>query len=346
MKAYLKKIIVVFLTVMLTFGSTFGVCATEVTISEQAAVFSVEAPEGSLGLACQSAILMEARTGTVLYQQSSHSALPPASVTKIMTLLLACEDVEGGRVTLSAKIPATKDAMALREGVVWMRKGEVFTLQNLLEAASVKSANDASLLIAEYLGNGNSEDFIDRMNSTAVSLGMKNTRFFNPHGLPGKKSSLDNRSSPEDLLKLCEYAMTSPLFRDLVQLRKAEFRKKGEKGHIVMWNHNHLLPGNKFGVAGVRGIKTGFIRRAGFCVAVSCVQSGQEFLAIVTGFPTAAERDRNMRALLQWGFIRAKNPTVPEERVVLKSREKKKTFVRKKSSSKGKKSTKNQKNKK
>ena len=296
--------------------------------------------------AATSGILLEVNTRRVLWMKNPHKAVPIASMSKIMTMLLACEDVEGGRVTLSAKIPATKDAMALREGVVWMRKGEVFTLQNLLEAASVKSANDASLLIAEYLGNGKSEDFIDRMNSTAVSLGMKNTRFFNPHGLPGKKSSLDNRSSPEDLLKLCEYAMTSPLFRDLVQLRKAEFRKKGEKGHIVMWNHNHLLPGNKFGVAGVRGIKTGFIRRAGFCVAVSCVQSGQEFLAIVTGFPTAAERDRNMRALLQWGFIRAKNPTVPEERVVLKSREKKKTFVRKKSSSKGKKSTKNQKNKK
>lgn len=296
--------------------------------------------------AATSGILLEVNTRRILWMKNPNKAVPIASMSKIMTMLLACEDVEGGRVTLNAKIPATKTAMALREGVVWMRKGETFTLQSLLEAAAVKSANDASLLIAEYLGNGKSEDFIDRMNSTAVSLGMKNTRFFNPHGLPGKKSSMDNKSSPEDLLKLCEYAMTSPLFRDLAQLRKAEFRRKGEKGHMVMWNHNHLLPGHKYGVAGVRGIKTGYIRRAGFCVAVSCVQSGQEFLAIVTGFPTAAERDRNMRALLQWGFIRAKNPSVPEERVILKSREKKKTFSRRKSSSKSKKSTKNQKNKK
>ena len=296
--------------------------------------------------AATSGILLEVNTRRILWMKNPHKAVPIASMSKIMTMLLACEDVEAGRVSLSAKIPATKNAMALREGVVWMRKGENFTLQSLLEAAAVKSANDASLLIAEYLGNGKSEDFIDRMNSTATVLGMKNTRFFNPHGLPGKKSSLDNKSTPEDLLKLCEYAMTSSLFRNLVQLRKAEFRRKGEKGHLVMWNHNHLLPGNKYGVAGVRGIKTGYIRRAGFCVAVSCVQSGQEFLAIVTGFPTAAERDRNMRALLQWGFIRAKNPAVPEDRVVLKSREKKKTFTRRKSSSGSRKAGKNQKNKK
>ena len=280
--------------------------------------------------AASSGILLEVNTRRILWMKNPRKAVPIASMTKIMTMLLACEDVENGRTTLSARIPATRKAISLREGVVWMRQGESFTLQSLLEAAAVKSANDASLLIAEYLGNGKSEDFTARMNSTAKSLGMKNTQFFNPHGLPGKTRYLDNRSTPEDLLKLCEYAMTDTLFRELVCMRKAEFRKKGEKGHLVMWNHNHLLPGSKYGVQGVRGIKTGYTRRAGFCVAVSCIQSGKEYLAIVTGFPTAAERDRNVRSLLQWGFIRSKNPSVPEERVVLKSREKRKSAVRRK----------------
>ncbi|MBO5760203.1 MAG: serine hydrolase [Lentisphaeria bacterium] len=281
-----------------------------------------------------SGILLHVNSRKILWAKNPRKKVPIASMTKIMTLLLACEDVENGRVTLSTRIPATRGAISLREGVVWMRNGESFTLQSLMEAAAIKSANDASFLIGEYLGNGKSNDFIQRMNRTARYLKMPSTKFYNPHGLPGRKLTPDNTSTVEDLLKLCEYAMTSPLFRELVSMRQASFREKGDKGHLTMWNHNHLLPGGKYGVKGVKGIKTGYTKNAGFCVAVSCERDGEEYIGIVTGFPTAAERDRSMRSLLQWGFIRAKNPALPEERIVLQSHVKKNSHIKKKTAGK------------
>lgn len=275
-----------------------------------------------------SGILLHVNTRRILWAKNPRRKVAIASMSKIMTMLLACEDVESGRVLLTNHIPATKGAMAIREGVVWMRRGETFTLQSLLEAAAVKSANDAAFLIAEYLGNGESRQFIARMNQTAKEFGMLDTRFYNPHGLPGKRGIPDNTSTPEDILKLSEYAMTSPLFCELVQIRKCEFREKGNKGHLVFWNHNRLLPGARYGVNGVKGIKTGYTRRAGFCLAVACEKDGEEYIAVATGFPSSAKRDSAMRSLLQWGFIRSKNPALPEERVILKSRVSKKSAVK------------------
>ncbi|MBR2363682.1 MAG: D-alanyl-D-alanine carboxypeptidase [Lentisphaeria bacterium] len=274
-------------------------------------------------------ILLHVNSRRILWAKNPRKAVSIASMSKIMTMFLACEDVENGRVLLQARIPATKEAMLLKEGVVWMRRGEAFTLQSLLEASAIKSANDAALLIAQYLGNGDSREFIRRMNHTAEALQMTDTKFYNPHGLPGKGVP-DNTSTSEDMLKLSEYAMTSPLFRELVEMRYANFREKTEKGHLVMRNHNHLLPGAKYGVKGVKGIKTGYTRKAGFCVAVACEKNGEEFIAVVTGFSTAAERDKNMRSLLQWGFIRAETPHIPEERIVLKSNVRKKAITGKK----------------
>ena len=264
-------------------------------------------------------ILLHVNSRRILWAKNPRQKVSIASLSKIMTVFLACEDVESGRVLLRSRIGATNEAMSLKEGVVWMRRGEAFTLRSLLEAAVVRSANDAALLLAQYLGNGDSANFVARMNSTAKALNMADTKFYNPHGLPGTKGVPDNTSTPEDLLKLSEYAMTNPLFRELVAIRHAGFRTKGEKGYMDMWNHNHLLPGGTYGVNGVKGIKTGYTRKAGFCVAVACERDGQEFLAVVTGFPTSRERDSSMRSLLQWGFIRAKDPRIPEDRIVLQS---------------------------
>ena len=270
-------------------------------------------------------ILLHVNSRRILWAKNPRQKVSIASLSKIMTVFLACEDVESGRVLLRSRIGATNEAMRLKEGVVWMRKGEVFTVRSLLEAAVVRSANDASLLLAQYLGNGDSAAFVARMNSTAKALNMADTKFYNPHGLPGTKGVPDNTSTPEDLLKLSEYAMTNPLFRELVAIQRAGFRTKGEKGYMDMLNHNHLLPGGKFGVNGVKGIKTGFTRKAGFCVAVACEKDGQEFIAVVTGFPTSWLGDSSVRSLLQWVFIREKDPRITEDRIVLKSNVKKKT---------------------
>ncbi len=133
---------------------------------------------------------------------------------------------------------------------------------------------------------------------------MKNTVFFNPHGLPGKAANLDNTSTMEDLALLCYIFAQYPDLMKMMSTRKADFRNKNDKRYVALINHNNLLPGGKYGLEGVNGIKTGFTNRAGSCVAVTCVQGDKHLLAILAGYPSAKDRDQFARQLLQWGFKR------------------------------------------
>lgn len=276
-----------------------------------------------------SGILLDLATRNILWVKNPDKTVPIASLTKIMTLLLACEDIASGRVTLQDRIKATPGAWRLREGVIWMAPHEVFTLKELMEATSVKSANDAAFLIGEYLGNGNIDTFVKRMNQRAAALGMTRTRFYNPHGLPGRKRTPDNCSTVRDLLLLSEYVVKIPLFMQLSSIRLIGFRKPGTKGHLKLLNHNRLLPKSRYGTIGVDGIKTGYTNNAGFCLALSCVRNGRRLLAVGTGFKVSAERDRCMKSLVEWGYLRAADPTLPPEKIVLPG-QKKKVYRRKK----------------
>ena len=139
-------------------------------------------------------------------------------------------------------------------------------------------------------------------------LGMTRTRYYNPHGLPGATRRTDNASSPADMVTLAEYFMEHPLLMEWVSARRAGFRKPGTRGYLQLMNHNNLLPGGKYASPGVDGIKTGFIARAGYCVTVTCLRNGKRMIAMVTGFPTARERDLFLRKLLNWGYARADDP--------------------------------------
>ena len=133
---------------------------------------------------------------------------------------------------------------------------------------------------------------------------MTHTTYFNAHGLPGKTKALDNQSSPEDIARLCLVFRNYPYLMELAGKRTAPFREKGSPDYILLQNHNNLLPGAKTAASGVNGIKTGFTNRAGFCVAASCERSGRNLLAVVTGFPSAADRDNFVRVLLDWGYVK------------------------------------------
>lgn len=276
-----------------------------------------------------SGILLDVSSRNILWMKDPDKVVPIASLTKIMTLLLACEDVASGRVSLDDRVKATPGAWRIREGVVWMAPNEIFTLRELMQATSVKSANDAAYLIGEYLGNGNIRNFIRRMNQRAAALGMTKTKFYNPHGLPGRKKTPDNSSTVRDLLLLSEYVSRIPLFMQLSSIRLIGFRKEGVKGHLKLLNHNRLLPKSRYGTAGVDGIKTGYTNNAGFCLALSCVRNGRRILAVGTGFKVSAERDRCMKSLVEWGFLRAADPAAPPENIQLPG-QKKKVYRRKK----------------
>ena len=251
-----------------------------------------------------SGILVDLDTGRVLWEKNSDKACPIASMSKLMTMLIAAEKVQDGTLPdgFDTKITVTREAAQVPASKVYLMVGETFTLRELLTASAVKSANDAAWLIGQYLGGGKIDTFVGMMNKRAAELGMKSTVFFNPHGLSGSSKNKDNRSSAADMVILCcEFMRHEELCR-LTSLRTAEFRKQGEKGYLKFNNHNNLLPGAKFAAPGVNGLKTGFTSRAGFCLAVSCSRSGRNLLAIVTGFPDLKGRDTFTRSLLDWGY--------------------------------------------
>ena len=166
---------------------------------------------------------------------------------------------------------------------------------------------------------------------------MKNTHYYNPHGLPGTSSRTDNVSSPADMATLAEYILEHPLLMKWSSTLYADFRTPGTKGHLRMKNHNNLLPGGRYASPGVDGLKTGFIARSGYCVTVTCLRNGKRMIAMVTGYPTARERDQFLRQLLSWGYSRADDPAAAlaetrkqasQVRTTTKTAAKKKTAVK------------------
>ena len=251
-------------------------------------------------------ILVDMDTNKVLWAKNQAKAVPIASLTKIMTIMLAYEIAmdDASPYTLESLIPVTVEAINTEASKVDSKKGEMFTIRELLVAASVKSANDAAHLLAEHLGGGKAAPFIEDMNRRAKEIGMMHTTYFNAHGLPGKSKATDNQSSPEDIVYLCYAFCQYPYLMELAGLRSAPFREKGSPNYMLLQNHNNLLPGAKTAAPGVNGIKTGFTNRAGFCVAATCERSGRHLLAVVTGFPSAADRDNFVRSLLDWGYAK------------------------------------------
>ena len=268
-------------------------------------------PELPRSRGARAGILVDAATGHVLWHKKARESFQIASMTKVMTSLIAYEDILSGRknVTLQTPVKVSYAAQKIGGSQVWLDTTETFTLEELLKAVSIKSANDAAYLVAEYLGNGDVHSFVGRMNRRARELGMLRTRFFNPHGLPGDTARSDNVSSPEDMVFLAQKSLQYPKLMEWASTVKTDFRKPGSRGHLVIVNHNNLLPGRRYPAAGVDGLKTGIIKRSGYCVTVTCLRGGHRMIAVVMGYDTARNRDLFVRQLLDWGYARRANPS-------------------------------------
>ena len=267
---------------------------------------NIKSIQASAGAA--SGILVNLNTRQVLWVKNGSKSCPIASMSKLMTILLAYEkamDTQRYPDGLQTKIKVVKAVESISPSKVYLAAGEVFTVKDLLLAASIKSANDAAGMLAIFFGNGKMENFVQQMNQKARELGMKNTNFTNPHGLPSKQKNMDNRSSAEDMVRLCEAFIQYDDLGKWSSIRKLPFRAPGQKNHHIMWNHNNLLPGARFGTKGVTGLKTGFTNRAGFCLAVTCTRNGETLLGVMTGFKSLKERDAFAKALLNWGYRRS-----------------------------------------
>lgn len=239
----------------------------------------------------KSAILIDADTGTVLYSKNENEALPPASVTKIMTLLLVAEAIADERIKLDDKVTVSNNAASMGGSQIFIKEGEEFSVEELLKSTIIASANDAAVALAELI-SGSETVFISEMNNRASEIGLKNTHFENATGLDDTvtnhvTSAYDIALMSRELLKHDCITKYSNVWQDSIR-----------DGEFVLTNTNRLVRYYK----GCTGLKTGSTDKAGFCVSASAERDGLHLIAVIMGSPTRDSRNEAARALLDYGF--------------------------------------------
>lgn len=274
----------------------------------QKVLYEAEQGTPSLTVTSPSALLMEADSGMVLYEKDADTARRPASVTKLMTMLLSFEALDAGRLKLTDSITVSKHASDMGGSQVYLEPGEVQTVQDLLKCMIVSSANDAAVAMAEAIA-GSEEDFVARMNERAVELGMKNTHFENACGLEAAGHLMSARDigilSRELLLKHPEVTDYTTIWMDTIVHRT----KRGES-EFGLANTNKFL--KKY--EGANGLKTGYTSAAGFSMSATACRNGITLIAVVMGSSTKDIRYADAAALLNYGFA---NCTIYRDEKVL-----------------------------
>jgi D-alanyl-D-alanine carboxypeptidase (penicillin-binding protein 5/6) len=239
-----------------------------------------------------SAILMEQDSGSVLYEKNSHEKLPPASMTKIMTLILIMEAIDKGKINWNDKIRVSEYAASMGGSQVFLEPGEEMVVEDMVKGIAIGSANDASVAMAEHIA-GSAESFVNMMNDRAKELGLKDSFFKNPTGLPAAghyTSAHDMAVMGKELLKHEEVTKFTGQYEDYL-------REDTEKKFWLV-NTNRLV---KF-YPGVDGLKTGFTNEAKYCLTATANKNGMRVIAVVMGAPTPKERNAQITSMLDYAF--------------------------------------------
>lgn len=275
----MKKFIGVFLAIILI-------------ISQSTLVFA-DKNGANLNLKCKSAVLMDVTSGKVLYEKDCHEKLPPASVTKVMTMLLICEAVESNKIKLTDEVTVSETASSMGGSQIFLEPNETQTVDTLLKGIAVASANDACVAMAEYIG-GSIEGFVDMMNNKAKELGMKDTNFVNTNGLPVDNhytSAYDIALMSRELLKheMIEKYLTTWMDKVVVGKKQATIGLANTNKMIKYYN-------------GATGVKTGFTGEAKYCVSASAKRGKTHLVSVVLRGETSQERFKDASTLLDYGF--------------------------------------------
>lgn len=256
-----------------------------------------------------SAVLIDAESGTVLYEKNAHERMEPASITKIMTLLVAFDTIAQGKANLTDKVKISERAWKTGGSQVFLGPGEEQTLESLMKSITIASANDASVAVAEYIG-GSVEGFVKLMNEKAKSLGMNNTHFANPHGLPDPNNyttAYDIALMSRELVKYPKFFEWSTVWVDYLE----HTDKKREP--TMLANTNKLL--GKY--EGLDGLKTGFHTKAGYCFAGTAKRGNLRLISVVLNSHTSNERFEDTKKLLDYGFGKFESIQVAKKNEVL-----------------------------
>lgn len=279
----MKKIISIFLTLFIMLSLSVSVFSKSVEVNE------IKNP--TLDFNIKSAVLIEARTGTVLYSHNKDIMLPPASVTKIMTLLLVFEAIENGNLNYTDELVVSENASSMGGSQVFLEPGEKMCVEDLLKCVIIASANDAALTLAEHVG-GSEEIFVSMMNEKANILGMKNTHFENVTGLDDEvvnhlTTAYDIALMSRELIKHKKVSEYATIWMDTIR-----------NGEFGLTNTNRLV---RF-YRGITGLKTGSTSKAGFCVSATAKREGMELIAVIMGAESSEIRNACATKLLDYGF--------------------------------------------
>ena len=256
----------------------------------------------TLDVPCAAAILIDEDSGAVLYEKNADQQRPIASITKVMTLLLTFEALSAGRIALTDTVPVSEHAYHMGGSQIWLEPGEQMTLDDMLKAICISSANDAAVAVAEFVG-GSEPAFVQQMNARAAELGLTNTHFENACGLDAEGHLSTARDvammSREILLHHAEVRNYCSIWMDSLR-----------GGATQLVNTNKMLKTYN----GITGLKTGTTSKAGVCISASAERDGLRLIAVVLGSSSGKERFQAATALLDYGFANYENvtPQLPE----------------------------------
>ena len=243
-----------------------------------------------LPVEAKAALLMEKETGQVLFAENKHEKLEPASVTKVMTLLLVMEAIERGELKYEDVVTVSANAASMGGSQVYLSEGEQISVEELLKAVCVSSGNDAAVALAEEV-SGVTELFVQQMNNRAAELGMEDTHFVNPTGLPAE----GHVTSAWDIALMSrELILRHPDIRRFTTIWMDTIRN----GEFGLYNTNKLI---RF-YEGATGLKTGSTGSAGYCISATAERGGMELIAVVLGGETSQQRFEDAKTLLNYGF--------------------------------------------
>lgn len=273
---------------LMCYITIFAIASVGITIQVYA--------EDDMNLDCKSAVLMDYGTGKIIYEQNSHEKLPPASVTKVMTMLLIMEALDSGKISYEDKVTISPQASSKNSKgtMLLLEAGEVRTVKELMYGIAVESANDACIAMAEHI-SGSEEEFVKLMNKRAKELGAKDSNFVNPNGLP-----IDGHvTTAYDLAVLSRELIKYERIFDFISQYMVKVYV-GKKNNILreLVNKNKMV---RF-YNDVDGIKTGWAEEAGYCISVTAKRNNLRLISIIMGSPKVDIRNKEARKLIDYGF--------------------------------------------
>ncbi|EFM09841.1 Serine-type D-Ala-D-Ala carboxypeptidase [Paenibacillus curdlanolyticus YK9] len=261
---------------------------------------SAAAPNAALAPSARSAVLMDADSGTVIFDKNSHDRLPPASITKIMTMLLIMEALDDGRLKLTDKVSASEYASSMGGSQIFLEPGEEMSVDEMIKGIALASGNDASVAMAEKIG-GSEAEFVKMMNEKAQQLGMKDTHFANCNGLP----VADHYSSAHDIAIMSRELLKHTQITKYTGMYQDYLRKTSEKPFWLV-NTNKLV----WFYTGADGLKTGFTNEAKFCLSATARRDGLRVIAVVMGEPNTKTRNAEVSSMLDYSFAQYSNYSI------------------------------------